>query len=111
ERVVAMLAGCFGLLALLLAALGVYGLTSYSVGSRRQEIGIRVAMGARPGDVVRLMIGRALLLIVAGVAAGACSALWASRYIESLLYGVSGHEPATFVAASVVLVAVGLAAA
>ncbi len=111
ERLVAMLAGFFGALALLLAALGVYGLTSYAVGSRRQEIGIRLALGARPGDVVGLMLRRALILIVIGVAIGACAALWASRFVDSLLYSVRSHDPATFVVASLVLIGVGLAAA
>jgi putative ABC transport system permease protein len=111
ERLLAMLAGCFGVLALLLAALGVYGVTSYAVGSRRQEIGIRLALGARAGNVVGLMLRRALLLILIGVAAGACVALWVSRSVESLLYSVSSHDAATFVVASIVLVGVGLAAA
>jgi ABC-type antimicrobial peptide transport system permease subunit len=111
ERLVAMLAAFFGALALLLAALGLYGLTSYAVGSRRQEIGIRIALGARPGDVVRLMLGRALLLVGAGVIAGGTAALWASRYVESLLFSIRGHDPATFVVGALVLVSVGLVAA
>jgi len=110
ERILAMLSGSFGALALLLAGLGLYGLMSYSVSRRRQEIGIRMALGAEAPDVVRMVLGRVLLLVGVGIAAGACGSLWASRYVEALLHGVTRDDPTTPILAGLVLVAVGAAA-
>jgi putative ABC transport system permease protein len=110
ERILAMLSGFFGALALVLASLGLYGLMSYFVGSRRREIGIRIALGAESRHVVGLVIGRILLLVGVGIAVGAATALWASKYVESLLYGVAANDPITLVGAGLLLVLVGAAA-
>ncbi|MGH9160120.1 MAG: ABC transporter permease [Vicinamibacteraceae bacterium] len=110
ERTLAMLSGFFGALALLLAALGLYGVTSYTVNRRRNEIGVRMALGAEAGQVVRMVLGRVSALLAAGTIAGICLSLWASRYLEGLLYGVAPHDTATLIAASLVLAAVGMLA-
>src|SRR5262249_28529810 len=88
ERLVAMLAGFFGALALLLAGLGLYGVTSYAVTRRRTEIGIRMALGAAPGGVVRMVLSRVTLLVGIGVVVGAAVSVWASRFVETLVYGL-----------------------
>jgi ABC-type antimicrobial peptide transport system permease subunit len=110
ERVLAMLSAFFGGLALLLSALGLYGLMAYSVSRRRHEIGIRMALGAEARAVVRMVIGRVLLLVGIGIAAGAAATMWVSRYVEALLYGVTREDPRTLIAAALVLVVVGCAA-
>ena len=110
ERVVAMLAGFFGALALLLAGLGLYGVTSYAVSRRRTEIGIRMALGAQPGSVIRLVLGRVTLLVAIGVAVGAGVSVWASKFVATLLYGLEPRDPLTLIAAAIVLGAVGAAA-
>jgi putative ABC transport system permease protein len=106
-RIVAALSGFFGGLALLLAALGLYGVTAYSVNRRRPEIGIRMALGASAAGVSRLVLVRVGWLVGVGVVAGALLSLWASHFVSSLLFGVAPRDPATFVGAAVVLVAVG----
>jgi putative ABC transport system permease protein len=107
ERVVAMLSGFFGALALLLAGLGLYGVTSYAVARRRTEIGIRMALGAAPSGVVRLVLGRVARLVAAGVIVGAGVSLWTSTFVAPLLYGLEPRDPATIGGAAVVLAAVG----
>ena len=107
ERVVAALSAFFGVLALLLAGLGLYGVTSYAVSRRRTEIGIRVALGADPAGVVRLILRRAALLVAVGIGAGAAVSLWASRFIAPLLFGHQPRDPLTLAAAIVVLASVG----
>jgi ABC-type antimicrobial peptide transport system permease subunit len=111
ERLVAMLASIFGSIALLLSAIGLYGVTSYSVIRRRMEIGIRLALGAEPRAAVRLVLRRVLLVIGAGLAAGTALSLWLSRFIAPLLYGVQPRSPAALVAAAAALAGVGLASA
>jgi len=107
ERMVAMLSGFFGGLALLLAALGLYGVTSYAVSRRRAEIGIRMALGAAPSGVVRLVLTRVTALVAIGVAVGAGVSVWASRFVATLLFGLEPRDPATLVSAAVVLAAIG----
>jgi putative ABC transport system permease protein len=111
ERLLAILSGFFGALALLLAGIGLYGMTSYAVGRRRAEIGIRMALGAGARRVVWLVLGRVAVLVGLGVALGAALSLWASRFIGTLLYGVEARDPMTFVGAALTLGAVGALAA
>jgi predicted permease len=110
ERLVALMAGFFGLLALVMVSIGLYGLASYWVNRRRAEIGIRVALGARPDGVVRLVLGQLGWLIALGLAAGIALSLWASRFVEALLFNLSPRDPATLAGAVVVLVFVGVGA-
>lgn len=110
DRVVAALAGFCGGLALLLAALGLYGVSAYAVSRRRTEIGIRLALGAQPALVVRLVMARTLLLVTIGVVAGSVGGLWAARYVASLLYGLTPHDPTTLAGAGLVLMVVAMIA-
>ena len=105
-----LLLGAFAALALLLAAVGIYGVMNYSVAQRTQEIGIRMALGAQVKDVYRLVIGHGLRLTLGGVAAGIAGALLLTRFMSGLLYGVSATDWVTFTAVSVFLAAVALAA-
>ena len=107
ERIVAMLSGFFGALALLLAGLGLYGVTSYAVSRQRTEIGIRMALGATPRSVVRLVLSRVTTLVAAGVAIGTGVSLWASPFVSTLLYGLEPRDPATLAGSALVLAAVG----
>jgi ABC-type antimicrobial peptide transport system permease subunit len=111
ERIVAMLSGFFGALALLLASVGLYGVTSYGVNSRRTEIGIRIALGADTSSVILLILRRVALLVGLGIAAGALVSLWASKYVGSMLYGLDARDPLTFSGAAVTLALVGALAA
>jgi putative ABC transport system permease protein len=110
ERLLAVLSGFFGGLAVLLAMIGLYGVLSYSVAQRVREIGIRMALGAEKWDVLRMVIGQGLALVVAGVVLGAVAGFILARMLSSfsnLLYGVTMSDTATFAAAS--LVAIGVA--
>jgi predicted permease len=107
ERVVAMMSGFFGGLALLLAGLGLYGVTSYSVSRRRTELGIRLALGSGPGGVVRLVLRRVAILVGLGVILGSAVSLWVSRFVTTLLYGLQPRDPLTLAGAGVLLVAIG----
>jgi predicted permease len=109
-RIVMLLMGSFAVLALLLAAVGIYGILSYGVTQRRREIGIRMAVGARPGDVLRLVVGQGMALTVAGVLLGVAAAAAGGRLLSSLLYDVSPGDPVTLAAVMVVVVAVALLA-
>jgi len=105
-----VLLATFAALALVLAAVGLYGVTSYLVTQRTREIGIRMALGARPGDVFKNVVGNALMLALIGVALGVAGALGVTRVMSSLLFGVSATDPSIFVAVSAVLTGVALAA-
>jgi predicted permease len=107
ERVIAMLSGFFGGLALLLAGLGLYGVMSYAVSRRRTEIGIRMALGAGPASAVKLVLLRVALLVGLGVVAGAGLALWASTFVSKLLFGLQPRDPGTLLTAALVLSAIG----
>ncbi|MCP3101279.1 ABC transporter permease [Myxococcus sp. K15C18031901] len=104
------LLGAFALIALVLATAGLYGVISFLVSQRTQEIGIRMALGAPPGQVVRLVMDQGLKLVGLGICLGVVAAFVLSRYMESLLYGVSGRDPLTFVGFSVLLGSVALIA-
>jgi len=110
ERLIAKLSTFFGALAVLLAAIGLYGVMSYTVARRTAEIGVRVALGARRFDVASLVLADILRLVVLGSAVGAVIALALSRFVESLMFGLEPHDPITIVAATVVLAAIGLVA-
>jgi hypothetical protein len=111
ERIVAMLAGFFGGLALLLAGLGLFGLTSYTVERRRSEIGIRMALGAAPSGVVGLVLSGTIGLVAIGIIAGGTLSLWAARFVGALLYQVEARDPATLVTAAATLAAIAAIAA
>lgn len=111
DRVAALAAGAFGLLALLMAAVGLYGLLAYTVGRRVRELGIRMALGARRAQVIGLVLAGAVKLVVAGVAVGIPVALLAGGAAEELLYGVSPGDPATMAVAALLLLGVALFAA
>jgi putative ABC transport system permease protein len=106
RRLSAMLLGGFSLAALLLAALGIYGVVSYGVVRREREIGVRMALGAARGDVLSMVLREGLQLTVFGVAAGGALALGATRFLRSFLFGVSATDPLTYLAVGAALVAV-----
>jgi putative ABC transport system permease protein len=109
-RFTMLLLGVFGTVAFTLAAIGVYGIMSYAVKRRAREIGIRMALGARPGDVLRLVVGQGMRLALIGLATGIAGALLATRLMGSLLYGVSATDPLTFAGIALLLAAVALLA-
>jgi predicted permease len=109
-RVAATVLGVFGLVALLLSAIGIYGITSYTVAQRTHEIGVRLALGAQLRDVLKLVLGHGLKLTIIGAAIGLFGAYLATRAITSVLYGVSATDPLTFGVVSVLLIGVALLA-
>jgi ABC-type antimicrobial peptide transport system permease subunit len=100
----------FSVVALLMAAVGIYGLIQYSIATRTREIGLRLAIGAQRGDIFRMMIGEGLMLSVAGVTVGLVGAWWLGRAGSSLLFGVTASDPLTFATVSLLLMAVAAAA-
>ncbi|HSC26261.1 MAG TPA: ABC transporter permease, partial [Vicinamibacterales bacterium] len=110
SRFQATLLGAFAAIALLLAAIGIYGVTAHAVGQRTQEVGIRMALGAGGGDVLRLMLRQHLRPALAGVIVGVAGALVLSRFLRSLLYGVGAGDPITFALTASALVVVAVAA-
>jgi hypothetical protein len=111
ERLIAMMSGFFGALALLLAALGLYGIVAQAVSARRTEIGLRMALGAQPTGIVRLVFHRVGVLIVVGVALGLAGSWWAARFIAPLLFQVEARDPMTLSGTAAVLAVVGALAA
>ncbi len=111
ERALALLAGFFGALALLLAAVGLYGLLSYTVSRRTAEIGIRVALGATRRGIAWLIVREISILLGIGLAAGLAIALAGARAATSLLYGLTAHDPSTIALSAAALIAIGLLAA
>jgi predicted permease len=110
ERLMATLSGFFGLLAVLLAVVGLYGVISYIVAMRRNEIGIRMALGATRGNVVAIIVRQTLVLLALGVAVGVVLALAAVRTASSLLFGLQPSDPLTFAAAAALLATIALVA-
>jgi predicted permease len=109
-RFTVLLVGAFALSALLLGAIGIYGVMSYLVGQRTQEMGIRLALGATVSAVIGLVVGRAAKLAVIGVVAGLIAALFATRWLGALLYDVSPTDPVTFLAVPLLFVMVAMLA-
>lgn len=110
ERLMAILSAFFGGLALLLACFGLFGMMSWSVAGRTTEIGIRAALGAQSRDVLWLILGEALLLAAVGVAAGLAAAFFTTRLVSALLFGLSPADPVSIILATLLMLAVALAA-
>ena len=109
-RLNAVLLGAFAFIALLIAAIGIYGVLAYSVTQRTREIGLRMALGATPSAVLRLIIRQGMTVVIAGIIVGLGAGLALGRALRSLVYGVTAHDPLTFAGVAVVLAAVALAA-
>ena len=110
QRLAVKLLSVFGMLALTLAVIGLYSVMAYSVSQRTHEIGIRIALGARAGNVFRLVIGQGIFLTVVGIAAGIVTAAIVMRFVSSLLFGVTATDPMTFISVALLLGAVALLA-
>jgi ABC-type antimicrobial peptide transport system permease subunit len=110
-RAIAMLSGFFGTLAVLLATIGLYGVMAYTVARRRNEIGVRIALGAEQSRVVRLILGEVAGIVVVGVIVGVALSLGVTRLVTSFLYGMKPTDPGTLGVSAVVLLLVGLVAA
>jgi putative ABC transport system permease protein len=108
RRFYMFLLGLFATVALTLAVVGIYGVISYTVSQRTQEIGVRVALGARQADIIHMVLGEAAKMVVIGVGVGMVAAMIASRFMASLLFGISRHDPLTIAGVSLVLVAFAL---
>jgi ABC-type antimicrobial peptide transport system permease subunit len=108
ERLNAVVSAAFAICALLLASLGLYGLLAFTVAERTNEIGIRMALGARAPEVLRLVLGHGLRLVGWGAAVGLTVAFALSRFLESLLFAVTAHDPVTFVGVALLLVIVSI---
>jgi len=110
QRMAATLLSIFGLLALSLASLGLYGVMAYSVSQRTRELGIRISVGAKSADVLKLVLGQTVMLAAIGVAGGLVTAIAVTRFALNLLYGVSPADPATFALIAALLLLVALVA-
>jgi putative ABC transport system permease protein len=109
-RITLMLLGLFSGLALVLAAIGIYGVISYSVGQREKEFGIRIALGAKHGDVLRLVLAQGGKIAAAGIVTGTAASLGLTQLMAKLLYSVSAFDPATFAAAGFGLALIAIVA-
>jgi predicted permease len=103
SRAMAIVSSLFGLLALLLAAVGIYGITSYTVGQRTREFGIRIALGAQRGDIFRLIVGQGVVITLIGVGVGLIAALALTKFLSNQLFGVSPTDPLTFALVALLL--------
>ena len=110
ERIMANISSFFALLALALACIGLYGLLAYEVVRRTREIGIRMALGARPRDVLKLVVRQGITLAIIGAAVGIGAAIGVTRFMASMLFGVHANDPLTMIAVAVLLGFVALAA-
>ena len=111
DRLLANLAAAFGVLSMLIAAVGIYGLLSYDIVKRTQEVGIRMALGAKRAGIVRLMLRDTTLMCLLGMAVGTGGALACGKYVESLLFGLRANDPRVLGGAALLLVAVAALAA
>jgi predicted permease len=111
ERVVALLSGAIGALALFLAGIGLYGVTGYAVSRRRQEIGVRMALGAARADIVYLIVGAMFRPVIVGLLVGSLACAWLMRFVDALVWGVPPRDPAAVAAAATVLAVVTFLAA
>jgi ABC-type antimicrobial peptide transport system permease subunit len=109
-RMYAVLLGTFAAIAVALAAAGIYGVVAFSVAQRTREIGIRVALGARPGSVLGLVMGQSAVLSVAGLVIGLGGAMWTTTYLQRLLFGLTPLDPATFSGVALLFLAVATVA-
>jgi predicted permease len=110
SRAMTIISSLFGLLALLLVGVGIYGITSYTVGQRTREIGIRIALGANRGDIFRMIVGQGAAITLIGVGVGLVASLALTRFLSSQLFGVSATDPLTFASVALLLTAVALMA-
>jgi putative ABC transport system permease protein len=111
ERLNAEVSGAFGVCALLLASLGLYGLLAFSVSERTNEIGIRMALGAGASQVLGMVLEEGLRLVLLGAALGLIAALAVSRFVQGLLFGITTHDPTTYVSVTALLLFIALVAA
>ena len=109
-RIAGALARGFGLLGVALAALGIYGLVAYTVSQQTREIGVRVALGAAPGNIRNLVVGHGLKLALIGVGIGLALSFGVTRLLAAFLFGVSASDPVTYLGTALVLAAVAMAA-
>ena len=110
ERMIAKLSGFFGVLALVLACIGLYGLLSYEVSRRTREIGIRMALGAQRHGVLKLIVGEGIVLAISGAMVGIAVSLGVTRYLRSMLYDIHANDPATIAGVAILLTLVAVAA-
>jgi putative ABC transport system permease protein len=110
QRITTSLLGVFAVIALVLASIGIYGVMSYSVTQRTHEIGVRMALGAKRGDVVRMVLSQSMRVTLGGLAVGAVLGLLVTRFMKALLFGVRANDPAVFAGITLLLGAVAMLA-